>query len=127
MKGKFGALAMAMMTIAPMSVAAQNDGNQLLTSCKTFLKAIDGAASPNDNQFHAGQCIGKVSGVRATMAMYTQSSAVRNDLQACFPKGVNDGQGVRVVVKFLEDNPRVLNEDGNSLIMVALLAAFPCT
>ena len=54
----------------------------------------------------------------------TGSSAVLN---ACYPKGVTTGQLIKVVVKFLQDNPKDLHIMDVALIEEALHKAFPCS
>lgn len=119
-------LGVVMMSSACIAAASPSDGNELLMSCKRFLKVIDGTPQFDNDDFKSGQCIGRVSGIKATMHMYTDAEGSPNDLRACFPSGVTDGQAVRVVVKFLEDNPRILNSNSNTITMVALQSAFPC-
>ncbi|WP_369319470.1 Rap1a/Tai family immunity protein [Pseudomonas sp. W2Oct36] len=46
---------------------------------------------------------------------------------SCLPKsGVKGQQAIRVTVKFLEANPKLLNDDASMLILLALTDAFPC-
>ncbi len=45
----------------------------------------------------------------------------------CFPeKGIKNDQGVRVVIKYLKDNPAKLHENEILLIMLAYANAYPC-
>ncbi len=70
-------------------------------------------------------CFGMMEGVRAMM-MYLDS-AMSDDYKACFPKGgISNAQAVRVVVKYLSENPAMLHKDGPYLTAVALHNAFPC-
>ena len=42
------------------------------------------------------------------------------------PDGVKREQVVRIVVKYLEDNPKDLHRDEGLLVAAALVAAYPC-
>ena len=50
------------------------------------------------------------------------------DLHAkiCVPKGVKPEELRLVVVKYLNDNPKLLHVSGSSLVLNALMGAFPC-
>ena len=48
-------------------------------------------------------------------------------MRFCLPgDGIPVIQAVRVVVKYLSDNPQDLHEDGMALTINALKASFPC-
>jgi hypothetical protein len=91
------------------------DGNHLLPICQAVIAA---SARPNWKDTHEawnnGFCLGLVQGI-------SYSSPV-----VCPKNGVTYEQSVRVVVKFLEDNPEKLNLDQNDLVVMALSKAFPC-
>ncbi len=45
----------------------------------------------------------------------------------CFPnKRIKNTQAIKIIVKFLEDNPKKLHEDETVLIFTSLIKAFPC-
>jgi len=90
---------------------AEYDGTDLLDYCSEY------SNYKGDMEF--GLCLGFVSGVRDT----AQAIAKRI---FCLPEGVQPQQEVRVVIKYLEDNPAKLHESAAVLVMGALSGAFPC-
>jgi Ssp1 endopeptidase immunity protein Rap1a len=80
---------------------------------------IDSADRPSwkdaHESFSAGFCEGLVEGI-------TYSS-----ISVCPTKGVTITQEIRVVVKYLEDNPEKLNQHEAVLVNAALTKAFPCS
>lgn len=97
----------------------RNDGNELLNDCKQFLKE-----GSDFNAFEAGKCTGFVKGVSNTVYFY--NSVLKKDEMFCEPSGVTNGQRARIVVKYLEDNPKLLNEPDIVLTWKALMDAYPC-
>lgn len=104
------------------AVELRNDGNELLDACKEF---IAGANDRNFNAFKGGKCVSYVRGVSDTVFFYR--SVLKKDERFCEPAGVTNGQRVRIVVKYLEDNPKMLNRSDMVLIWNALMDAYPCT
>lgn len=59
--------------------------------------------------------------------MVILNSALPDNIKVCFPKnGIDNGQTVRIVDKFLHDNPAMLDQPDTFLVMVALKQAYPC-
>ncbi|EKT4466791.1 hypothetical protein QEL93_002193 [Pseudomonas putida] len=100
--------------------AAEQDGNELLSNCKQFISDDRGF-----NAFQAGECTGLIRGVSNTVYFY--SEVLKSDDKFCVPDGVKNGQLARIVVKYLEDNPKILNDPDIALIWKALMDAYPCT
>jgi hypothetical protein len=91
------------------------DGNDLLPRCQAAIASSERSAFKDVHEsFSAGFCTGLVDGI-----IYSSSSV-------CPPDGVTALQSVRVVVKFLNDNPDKLNLDQRVLVDAALTKAFPC-
>lgn len=91
------------------------DGNDLLPRCQQAVEAIDKATWKDANEsFNAGFCLGLVQGVSYASA------------DVCTGEGVTFPQMERVVVKFLQDNPKKLNLNQSTLVEMALSKAFPC-
>lgn len=123
MKAWIGAIAVALATSS--AVVQAGDGNELLNQCQQAVRFIDDAGKPSDNRLNVGHCIGMVEGVR-TMMLYIDSAQPAN-YKTCFPKGgISNAQAARIVVKYLNDNPAKLNEDGPYLIFMGLHQAYPC-
>jgi hypothetical protein len=105
--------------IVPVQTMAQTaphqDGNDLLPRCQQAVEAIDKTTWKNANEsFNAGFCLGLVQGVSYASA------------DVCTGEGVTFSQMERVVVKFLQDNPKKLNLNQSTLVQTALSKAFPC-
>jgi hypothetical protein len=94
---------------------SHQDGNDLLPRCQQAVEAIDKATWKDVNEsFNAGFCLGLVQGVSYASA------------DVCTGQGVTFSQMERVVVKFLQDNPKKLNLNQSILVEMALAKAFPC-
>ena len=98
-----------------------DDGNLVLRHCKTWLQFIDEALGrPLESGDAAGMgfCIGMFEGVTQTMLAHGTM---------CQPKGgLSREQAIKLIVRYLEDHPADLHEQGAGLMAVALLAAYPC-
>ncbi|WP_223508746.1 Rap1a/Tai family immunity protein [Pseudomonas sp. BF-RE-29] len=100
------------------------DGNQLLLQCQNFITLVDGGTARTDAHYDAGTCAGFVQGVTNTVYFY--SDELKKDEKFCMPDGVSYSQLVRVVVKYLKDNPKTLNDDRTALVWRSLIDAYPC-
>lgn len=110
--------------LALMSHTALGDGNQLIGQCQAAVKALDGSKA-NASTFGAGFCMGKVTGVVDMISIF--SDRFEKEYRVCMPTpGIQYGQGVRIVAKFLADNPTLLHIEDTILIHMALRRAFPC-
>lgn len=103
------------------SVAGTNpDGNVLLESCKS-------TDDPNPTDISRGlalYCLGLVQGVMNTHVLVARGLGEKAML--CTPEGVTTGQGVKIVKKYLDENPSKLHQDSTVLVTLALMNAFPC-
>ena len=106
------------------------DGNDLLGYCRAYLKSESTGLSPNQagmvSAAEGGVCVGYTLGVVATAQIW-QVGAKRQGF--CMPDEVwgQTEQIVRVVVKYLEDNPAKLHTSAAILVHYAIVEAFPCT
>jgi hypothetical protein len=100
----------------------KGDGNELLNSCNMALRSMGGEVV--DNYFAVGTCLGFTQGIRQVLIY--QQEQLSPAARVCFPKGMTNGQGVRIVLKYLEDNPAELQRPGSSLVYEAYKAAYPC-
>ncbi|MFV3283168.1 Rap1a/Tai family immunity protein [Pseudomonas sp. NY15356] len=120
MKSKVIAIVLAGVVAGSCTVsAAGHDGNELLRNCKEFIK--DGSF----DALLAGECTGLIRGVASTVYFY--SGDLKNDEKFCMPDDVTNGQVARIVIKYLEDNPKILNRPDMALVWEALIDAYPCT
>lgn len=104
------------------AMAADGDGNQLIKQCTVTVKAMDGVNV--DGYYDVGYCLGLTQGVRQTMLFH--NVALPAKYRTCFPEGVTNGQGVRIVLKYLQYHPAELQEPATVLIHRAYNAAYPC-
>lgn len=120
------AAAAALVGMLASGVAMASDGNDLLKSCKALLAATAKNPEPmNVGDFAQGACLGIIEGVRTTMVVLNGN--LSPELRTCFPpKGIINEQAIRIVVKYLEDNPAKLNEDRAVLTATAYNQAYPC-
>ena len=93
---------------------AQDDlsGNGMLPYCKQALSA--------SGSFGEGLCHGYISG----MAFLARN--LPPNLAFCRPQGVTHEQQLRIVVRFLENNPQRLHETFPDLAFEALRKEWPC-
>lgn len=105
--------------------AQATDGNTLLNDCQATIRLLDTKlASPNET-IGIGQCFGMVEAVRSTLVIFEDQ--IPRSFRGCVPNGgVSNGQSVRIVNKYLHDNPEKLNQDATMLILLAYHEAFPC-
>ena len=123
MKAWIGVVALVEMLVCGSAMAV--DGNDLLGWCKSALRTMDGTDKGNPT-FGTGYCIATVTSVMDIV--YGLGDELPPKYRACPPSGgIPYGQGMRIVVKYLEDNPKNLNHEGTVLTMAALRAAYPCT
>lgn len=78
-----------------------------------------------DDAFAMGQCMGMLEGVSGSAQIL--STQLPETMRTCLPQSYNNGQGVRVVVKYLRDHPKDLNLPASFLVMMSLKTAFPCS
>jgi hypothetical protein len=121
-------LLVALTTLTVFSPAF-GDGNSLLRCCLEAERVLD------DPRIIPGQetgfCLGMVVGVRDTLidydTAYEKSGCVIVGPKMCWPKEtITNGQSVRVVVKYLKDNPNQLHQPDRILVRMALKKAFEC-
>ncbi|WP_047528492.1 Rap1a/Tai family immunity protein [Pseudomonas sp. 11/12A] len=107
-----------------MAAAPRFDGNELLMQCQNYVMLVDGGTARTDVHFDAGVCGGFVQGVANTVYFY--SDELKKDLMFCIPDTAPAIQLVRVVVKYLKDNPKDLNVDRMTLVWRSFMDAYPC-
>ncbi|MDZ7853505.1 MAG: Rap1a/Tai family immunity protein [Halomonas sp.] len=102
-----------------------NDGNDLIVSCELVLDGAQGKKVTNP--MAAGWCLGVVSGVRDIISGFTAGGHIPSELGVCLPSsGINNGQAIRVVKKYLDNNPQNLHIPASFLVAYALRSAYPC-
>lgn len=103
--------------------SASASGMDLLAQCHEAVKGIEG--DMNINMLSAGKCFGMSEGVRNTLQIL--NSNLPPNYQTCFPKnGINNEQAVRIITKYLENNPVMLDNNDSFLALMAFKDAYPC-
>lgn len=112
------------LTGALASGSALADGNSLLTQCQASIRFMNNN-SDSTNDFGQGKCLGIVEAVIGTTVI--RNEQLLKESRVCFPEGgITNGQGIRIVVKYLQENPSLLHLSDTLLTMVALGQAYPC-
>src|SRR5712691_271293 len=72
-------------------------------------------------------CLGWVAGFADGLMVHDELlSVLRKDRMACLPHGVTTIQTVRVIKKYLADNPEKAHRPTRYIASIALAGAFPC-
>ena len=105
------------------------DGNKLFTQCSKAVAMTEateeaGRQFSTEDYVQASFCLGYLSGFLDMNTLCQVTTG--NRVVFCVPSGILSGQAARVVVKYLQEHTEKLHEDGVTLIMLALKAAFPC-
>lgn len=115
-------IALIFILLLPSTSYAVGTGNELLKDCSTAVKLLAG-----DNVttgFGAGYCMGVIAGASDALIVAWQKDGGKRYF--CRPENANNAQLVRVVTKYLKDNPDKLHLSDIALIFLALEKAFPC-
>jgi Rap1a immunity proteins len=97
------------------------DSHQLTTrpnnlpGCKAFVDKLTA-------DFLQGFCVGQVS----ALALMMKARGTAGEGGPCIPPGVTVGQEVRVVVRYIENQPNRMHEDFRALALAAFWEAWPC-
>lgn len=109
------------------------DGNELLTKCHAAERMAEVSPKLSNDEWAAGFfCLGFVQGVMDADNIWQSAgtkalgSKARPLLLYCAPKDASWPQLIRVIVKWLEENPNKLNESGYDVINLAMSNAYPC-
>lgn len=117
-----------MVTVALVGVGvcgqAKADGNSLLTQCQASIRFMNDNSVIAD-EFGQGKCLGIVEAVIGTTLV--RNDQIPKESRICFPEaGITNGQGIRIVVKYLQETPSLLHLSDTILVMTALGRAYPC-
>jgi len=122
------ALLLLAVSLSPVAFSAvtPDDGNKLLDSCKDYPRASQLTAEVD--RVKVMYCVGYVGGFTDGLIV---SKGLMKDKSGppnvCAPEqGVQHGQAVLVVLKWLNEHPNLLHQDAPLLITLALEEGFPC-
>lgn len=113
------------------SAYAQDDNALFLESCQTYLRVFNGTTFTVDGlqTFSEGAdwgiCLGRVQGVLDMGQMW--ETFARDTAMFCVPEKLTYHQAVKVVVKYLTENPDEVHGLNAGLAFLAFRDAFPCT
>ena len=97
-------------------------GSTLLRQCQAAAKIADGGNYTTQQAIDGTFCRDYVAGaVDQMVGLSVQTTTVY-----CIPSNADNDQLVRVVLKYLNDNPATLNYPAAALVAKAIIAAFPC-
>jgi hypothetical protein len=103
------------------------DGNQLLESCTSSVQSLDNGSFSSATQLRqASWCAGYVTGVMQALDLARKLSDRQDQKNYPCLAGIASEQAIRVIVKYLRENPEKLQERAVTLSLAALQRAFPC-
>jgi hypothetical protein len=122
MRNAFGAWVAGLLLLS--SNLSFGDGNELLSNCNAALKVKENSLE-GANWAQVGFCLGMIQGVTNLNLQY--QGMLDKKALFCLPEsGIESGQAVRIVVKYLEDHPEKLYEKEVGLVSDAFREAYPC-
>ena len=98
------------------------DGNELMSKCLDAQQVADNQRDLTyPTAISTGFCLGFSQGVQNTLQFFPKEAGV------CFPKeGITAGQSMRIILKYLQDNPSQLHQKDTVLAVIAFKKAYPC-
>jgi hypothetical protein len=105
-------------------MAAVDDGNAFMEHCAAVDKVVDAEKGATDvESFGAALCMGYVAGA------YDMMGVARSSFSAiCIPRDaeISRFQVIRILVAFMEKNPKYLHEPVGLIFIRAMKDAYPC-
>jgi hypothetical protein len=100
-----------------------DSGNYRLRGCKDAISTATTNVPNTDRMsaYQSGLCMGTAKTLGEIGRVKFQG------VPWCTPADATTGQIIGVIVKYLEDNPQMLNQNFMFLAMLALSKAWPCT
>ncbi len=107
----------------------KGDGSSLLTNCSLAVRVFDGEKLSSVDATEGTFCVDYISGIHDTdfmVQMLEEHEKITLMKHACPPSNASTAQAVRIVVKYLHDNPERLHMPASVLVTDAIRSAFPC-
>jgi Rap1a immunity proteins len=98
------------------------NANALVEQCRSAAKPADPLTATE--QIKQIACSVFISGVLDGAQLVAEGDP--HLFPICFPPGFTREQLVKIIVKYGDDHPEKLNNEGSYIIMAALMQAFPC-
>jgi Rap1a immunity proteins len=109
---------------APEQPDISRSGQDFLQACSSVGSEGNGDAARIQRD---ATCLGWVEGFADGLTVHDELLSVpRRDRMACVPQGVTTIQTVRVIQKYLADNPGKAHRPTRYIASIALAGAFPC-
>ena len=99
-------------------------GADMYESCTHALNGLNKTGAYDDHRF--GVCAGYVAGIVDFHTVVTTVEAIPDDM-FCLPENITTAQVIRVVTKYLENNPEKHHDLAGYLVVLALRESYPCT
>lgn len=103
------------------------DTNALAATCRVAVRRMD---DPNNSSVEDGKtsvaCFQYVEGVLDAFEATKSSGLIGKANRLCIPSDVLSGQAVRVLMKYTDDHPEILNTAAATSVWSAMHAVFPC-
>jgi hypothetical protein len=118
------ALAVLSLLASHAVVSPPPDGSELLRACTATVVQADGGQLTVEQSVQSIWCSGYVGGFLDGLAVMGWKGG---SAKVCLPReGIENDQAIRIIVKYLRDNPAMLHQSGRVLIVVAIAEAFRC-
>lgn len=107
----------------------KGDGSSLLTKCSLAVRIFDSEKLPSADAVDGTFCVGYISGIHDAdymVQMLEEHEKITLMKHACPPSKASTAQAVRIVVKYLRDNPERLHLPASVLVTDAVRSSFPC-
>lgn len=129
--GKFSLALAVVVVLAVGALGQEPTGNDVLKNCQTAARWLDNSGAPVSELTDVGWCEGWVRATLELTRLHNEWTDFTKQkptlLQFCLPdSGIPLIQAIRVVVKYLNEHPEKLHEDGMGLTVAALTSSFPC-
>ena len=129
MKHIFFILRVVSISVYSLTAYAVTDGHHLLNHCKHSIKASEtmDVNYIKKHPYSIPYCQGFMDGVRG-VSSYTRILFKESDskVKACIPNGLNNAKITEIVVKYMQENPDILDQEAGLTAYIALVKAFPC-
>ena len=115
-------------SVGSKSAAEQPDISRSGSAFSEVCSSIDGERKAELDRIHNdATCLGWVEGFREGFVVHDELLGVpEKDRMVCPPRGATTVQIVRVIKKYIADNPEKAHRSTRFIASVALARAFPC-
>ena len=122
-------LALVILLLATRAVAVEplpTTGVALLEACHQAQRLVNGEQGSVNAGIAGGYCLGYTAALMALSVQVAPENALAQPLY-CLAGALTVGDGVSVIVRYLESHPDQLQRDQGVLAIEALAEAYPCT